>query len=881
MTQLTNNQRPKLSVVVIAYNNELYIDEALESLYHQTLKDIEVVVVNDFSTDNTKELIDEYVKDKPNFKAIHLQENSGGCSVPRNTGIENSTGEYVMFLDGDDWYTVDACEKMVEAIERTGSDFVGGQVIRTNNYEIWYHKQIYSKEIINTNIREFSTLFYDSLSVNKIYQRSFLDKNNLRFPEGIHYEDIVFTGKAYFLADAISFIPEPIYYWRVVENAEDKSITNRRFEFDNFRNRIVAHRMFDEFLRGKGDGRYQNHKNNKFLRHDLKLYVNDYDEFDEEYKEQFHQLIHEYLHEVMDEYAFINLPERERIIYYLLYIDDREAFQDYISYLNGEETNQFRIKFEGGEYYFEASVSKPNSNKFLSISSLNIEAELTDIRIDSNMLSFTPYLSVPGINPQEVHFEWLLKNRQTGHALRSKNKQTVKLLLLNMEAGNYYLSLHMHHQGNIHRNVIKKQQLENFANEEVENSRFKLRLFVNHKNTFGLKVLPKKTKDKVKLFILKRKKQKKSQNLFDKEKISQLYSKLPLKSNWILFESHMGKQYSDSPRAIYEELVKSGRNYKYIWSLENPDQVDIPGPAIKVKRNSMKHFYYLVRSKFWVDNQGLAHLAPKRKDQVYLQTWHGTPLKKMGFDQKKRPDRNEIAKLKRQTDAWDYFVSPNAYSTKIFRRAFRYHGEILETGYPRNDLLLNTDENYSIEMKKRFDIPVDKKLILFAPTFRDWDENSYQKAISDIHVLSQKINEETVILLRLHYLLSSKISQTDLPKNVINLSEHEDIQDLYKISDILITDYSSVMFDFAILQRPIILYCYDLEQYQSRRGMYLELEQEGPGPLCTNLDEVIYYISNPAALESYKKQYEKFHEVFSSLEDGAATRRVINKVFDY
>lgn len=210
MFKKDQEKTPELTVVVIAYNNELYIEEALESLDEQTYKDMEVVVVNDSSTDNTGKIIDKFVENRPNFKAIHLSQNSGGCSVPRNTGIDNSSGKYLMFLDGDDWYAKDACEQMVAAIKRTDSDFVAAQAIRTNTYEIWYHSRIYSRERININVREFTELLFDSISVNKIYKRSFLEKHKLRFPEGIHYEDVVFTGKAYFLADSISIIPKPI-----------------------------------------------------------------------------------------------------------------------------------------------------------------------------------------------------------------------------------------------------------------------------------------------------------------------------------------------------------------------------------------------------------------------------------------------------------------------------------------------------------------------------------------------------------------------------------------------------------------------------------------------------------------------------------------------
>jgi len=271
---------------------------------------------------------------------------------------------------------------MVAAIERTGSDIVAGQVVRTNTYEVWYYNQIYSRERTNINIREFSELIFDSLSVNKIYRRSFLDKHHLRFPEGIHYEDIVFTGKAYFLADSISIIPEPVYYWRVVENAKVKSITNRRLDFDNFKNRITAHRMLDQFLRENGDVIYQANKNNKFLRHDLKLYVNDYPLFDEKYKNRFHELIYEYMHEVMNKYEFLKLGENDRIMYYLLYIDDREAFQDYVAYIKGRPTSVNRIYCIGNTYYFNSFKSNKNERKFLEISQPKVSLQLKDIKLN-------------------------------------------------------------------------------------------------------------------------------------------------------------------------------------------------------------------------------------------------------------------------------------------------------------------------------------------------------------------------------------------------------------------------------------------------------------------------------------------------------------------
>lgn len=879
-------KRPKLSVVVIAFNNELYIEETLESLYEQTFTDMEVVVVNDFSSDRTGELIDQYVSDKPNFKAIHLPENSGGCSTPRNTGIANTTGQYVMFVDGDDWYTVTACEKMVEAIERTQSDFVAGQVIRTNNYEIWYHKQLYSRERTNLNIREITGMLFDSLSVNKIYQRSFLDKHQLRFPEGIHYEDIVFTGKAYFLAESFSIIPEPIYYWRVVENAGAKSITNRRYEFENFENRIIAHRYFDQFLRENNGVLYQKEKNNKFLRHDLKLYTNDYLLFDEDYKAKFHALIHEYLHEVMDEYSFINLAEKDRILYYLLYLGDREAFDDYISYINGLPTVSNRVYNTGSQYYFEPSVTGKNHGKFTKMARPEIGFTLSSIQLDTERFSFKADVEVHSIDNANVTYFWSMRNRQTGSVLVSEKaeNQTIVFHAGNMTEGNYYLSLNVNHMGNLHKLLVKMSNITDLENVQVRQGKLTKSIAVNQKNSFSIRVQPTTFSKQVKWKLQQRKiaqagqkKQKTSNSSFENF-IKRWIPKLPVQQNWVLFESHMGKQYSDSPKYIYEELLEGNKKFKYIWSFQNPDIVEVPGSATKVKRNSLKHFYYLNRAKYWIDNQGMANLAEKKEGQVYIQTWHGTPLKRMGYDQKTLPSTRELENLKKQTDAWDYLISPNPYTSKILKRGFRYAGEVLETGYPRNDILIQQPVAIKQKAQMELGIPSDKRVILFAPTFRDWDPNSFQKVLDEVQLLSKEIDEGSVILLRLHYLLSDKISQFELPANIVNASTYQDIQELYLLADILITDYSSVMFDYALLKRPIILYCYDLEEYTTRRGMYFNFTEKAPGPVCKTIDEVMYFLNIPDKLKEYDESLNRFVEEFGSLADGKASSKVIEKI---
>lgn len=881
-----NQGQPELTVVVIAYNNELYIEEALESLDEQTFQNMEVVVVNDCSTDRTGEIIDKFIINKPKFKAIHLKENSGGCSVPRNTGIANSSGKYLMFLDGDDWYTVDACEQMVSAIKRTNSDFVSGQVIRTNTYEIWYHNRIFSKERININIREFTELIFDSLSVNKIYKRSFLDKNNLRFPEGLQYEDVLFTGKAYFLADSVSIIPKPIYYWRVVEDAEVKSITNQRSEISNLKHRLISHSILDNFLIETGNSIYLAQKNNKFLRHDLKLYINDYFQFDDEYKKEFHKLIYDYMHQHINKYELFKLYEELRIQCFLLYIGDTDAFKDYMLYLNGMPTSQNRVNHNGEFYFFKSDKIDEDDQKFLRMSRPSINFEIRNYKIENGLLTFQSKVDLPSIKNEEYTYTWLLINYNTKEVIHSTlQNNEFKIELENSDAGNYFLTLYVNHLGTTLVEKVRSTDVKFFNNSKVKSRKMFIATYINKNNLVGVTIEPIKNTDYLKWMIQNRRAKEK-----DKKQPSPIRSKLegiiksiirklPIKSKWIVLESHMGKQYSDSPKYIYEELINSRKDFKFIWSLEDPDIIDIPGPAVKVKRNSLKHYYYLSRSKYWVDNQGIAHLTAKRKGQVYLQTWHGTPLKKMGYDQY-QTNPNQMKRLKLQTNAWDYFISPNTYSTEIFRRAFLYSGKILETGYPRNDVLINKPASKVNKVKEYFNISPEKKVILYAPTFRDWDEKSYHDTLRDIQILSRQVDKNTIVLLRLHYLLASKVSKMLLPNHIIDTSNYADIQELYLISDVLITDYSSVMFDFSLLRRPIILYCYDLEKYYYYRGTYFDIVKCSPGPVCRTIDEVSTYLKDPEKLSEYNTLLDQFSERFGNLEDGMATQKVIDEVFN-
>lgn len=365
----------------------------------------------------------------------------------------------------------------------------------------------------------------------------------------------------------------------------------------------------------------------------------------------------------------------------------------------------------------------------------------------------------------------------------------------------------------------------------------------------------------------------------------------------VLFETFMGRQYGDNPRAIYEAMLRDPRfsDFEYIWVLTDPDKKDNFPQLEGVERTSrLDHDYYskVARAKYIITNSNLDYGITKAPGQLFLQTWHGTPLKKLRCDIEAEHGNaiNSIAEIKSKNDLdavrYDYFVSPSAFATERFLSAFdlkrlgRDH-IMIETGYPRNDILYNYDEGYAEKIREEIGIPEGKKVILFAPTFRD---NSYdgQDYGYDLHLdmdrLKKELGDEYVILFRVHYFVANNFDFSKYEGFIYNVTSYDDISMLYVISDMLITDYSSVFFDYANLKRPMIFYMYDKEEYAGDiRGFYISLD-ELPGPIVTEEDRLLDEIKGYDP-EAYSEKYEAFNKKYNPLDDGHASERVIDILF--
>ena len=369
-----------------------------------------------------------------------------------------------------------------------------------------------------------------------------------------------------------------------------------------------------------------------------------------------------------------------------------------------------------------------------------------------------------------------------------------------------------------------------------------------------------------------------------------LFNKMKLKEDWIVFESFMGRNCSGQPKYIYKYLQENyGNKYKYIWIVDRKG-VKIPGKGYKkCKRFGLRYYYYMNRSKYWVNNMRQPLSVPRRKETIMLATWHGTPLKRLVFDMDDVHSANPRYKdtVYKQTREWDYLLSDNPFSTEKFQSCFLFEKEkILEYGYPANDPMYAPDrEAHASRIKERLGIPADKKVILYAPTWRDdnfYEQGQYGFDLDlDVNRLQKEFGDEYVLLLRLHYFIVDKLDLSKYGEFTVDGSSYDDITDLYLISDLLITDYSSVFFDYANLKRPVLYFTYDLEKYRDvLRGFYLDMEKDLPGPLLLTNDEVVDAIKNIDKIqETYKERYEEFYNRFCCVDDGHAAQRVVEKVF--
>jgi CDP-glycerol glycerophosphotransferase len=789
----------KISVIIPHHRGEDYLRDCLDSLKEQSYREIEILLICDQVSSDELNLLSDYTSEL-DIKVFHL-EGKTGVAAARNLGLRKASGDYIYFLDSDDYLYSDTLEILAQAAEDGEGEH---DIIYGKKKHTWFHRNTY-------------------FARNQEEEDSEEDDDTNDTDNGADNDDAKDSSDDTTEGDPDEAFDKKKDRDDFEDDQEDSEDSSDDEEYDltpeelEIRRQAVIQKAYRELVSKRKGVRNISVLNILFKR-----------SFVEENKLCFSE----------DLTYFSDVP------FLMEALEKTEQFQKCYAALYVKRKHNDPVNFPS-----LSQVRDPNRfDEFIYVYYCTIQkvAEDSDLRyrFDKKYISYYTKTFAPKIK------------RSNNDAWRQENFIRMSDIVRGMSPEL------IHEQKGYKKRIIKA-----LMKKDIEKS---LRIVKVH---LGYKKLKK-------IF--------RSKKAFCKFLYIHSFLKKPLNENWIIFESFFGKSYSDSPKYIYEYLAKNYPDkYRFIWVINK--KTEIPYKHKEIKRFSLGYYYYLARCKYLVFNGRQPVWMVKREGNIFLQTWHGTPLKKLVFDIDDISSATPKYKQQvyKQSREWDYLIAPNAFSSETFRRCFMFDKTMLETGYPRNDILHAPDrKQIAVHIKKKLRIPEDKKVILYAPTWRDdefYAKGQYKFELHlNLEMMRRELGQEYVLLLRTHYFIADSIDVSALEGFAHNVSKYNDISELYLISDILITDYSSVFFDYANLKRPMLFFTYDLEKYRDvLRGFYFDIEREVPGPLVFTSEEVIDTIRNIEEIsKQYSQRYDEFYHRFCEWEDGHASEKVVKSVFE-
>ncbi len=775
----------KTSIIIPFHRGEAYLRDCLDSLMEQTGCELEILLICDHAEEKELECLSDYKE--LSITLYQLQEKSG-VAAARNLGLELATGNYVYFLDSDDYLYGNTIETMEQALKEHDADIVYGKKKPT-----WFSRNVFlarkQEQDNGEEENDDSDAASAQLNAENGNENSDKESNTESSEEDENSDD---TGMGH----------------EGMEDSEDDSKVSSTQDVSD------AYRIL---IRKRKGVRNISVLNIMFKR-----------SFIEEHKLRFPENL-VYFSDVPFLLEAMSKTDRFSKCLAARYI--KRKHNDAINFPALSQIKDPDRFYEFLDAYYETVQRIPGNSDLKNL-------------LDRKYITYYTKVYAPKLkrsrNPAWQGDNFILMNK----IISRMNPEVIKA-----------------------QKGFNKFILWALIRNDVKSS----------KRIVTAQLACRKLKR-----VLKSKK-----NLY-RALYTHIFLKKPILKNTILFESFFGKNYSDSPKYIYEYLAKkAGDNYRYVWVIDKSNTV-IPFRHKKIKRFSLLYYYYLARSQYFVFNGRQPEWAVKRKNSTFLQTWHGTPLKKLVFDMDDITSASPKYKQQvyKQSRAWDYLIAPNSFCSETFRRCFMYDNKLLETGYPRNDIMYAPDrEKLAANLRKKLGIPQDKKTILYAPTWRDdefYGKGQYKFDLQlDLMLLQKQLGDQYVILLRTHYFIADSLDVSSLKGFAYNMSKYDDITELYLISDILITDYSSVFFDYANLKRPMLFFTYDLENYRDiLRGFYFDIEELVPGPLLYTTKEVADAVLRIEDVSrEYRQRYDRFYHRFCEWEDGHAAEKVVKSVF--
>ncbi|MEV7082886.1 CDP-glycerol glycerophosphotransferase family protein [Streptomyces sp. NPDC093516] len=358
----------------------------------------------------------------------------------------------------------------------------------------------------------------------------------------------------------------------------------------------------------------------------------------------------------------------------------------------------------------------------------------------------------------------------------------------------------------------------------------------------------------------------------------------PVNPHLAVFSAYWNRGVACNPAAIAAKLAALAPQIHPVWVVSAENAALLPPGTDHVVPGTRRYWEVLATAKYLVNNVNFPNAVVKRPDAIHVQTHHGTPLKRMGLDQMAYPAAAQgldFQALLERIDKWDFSVSANSHTTRMWERAYPSRYVSLDHGYPRNDVYYTAGAAEIRAVRDRLGIAPGRRAVLYAPTHRDYEAGWTPRL--DLAALADRLGDGTVLLVRGHYFYGGAASPlTNLRRTgrIIDVSSYDPVEELCLAADALITDYSSIMFDYANLDRPIVIHADDWETYRTTRGVYFDLMAEAPGPVARTQQELTEILTTEAWRdEGAAKTRAAFRRRFCEYDDGRAAERVVRRVF--
>ena len=876
---------PDVSVVVIGYNDAGRIGRAIASVQRQTLRNLEIIVVDDASTDSTAEVVRRIADDDPRVSYLCLSRNSGGCSAPRNTGVDAARAPWVMFCDSDDEYERHACKNLLQAAERLDVDLVCGTAervdIATGKSRRW-RPELHDVEVAADGLAAFPELLADTISVNKIYRRSLLVDNGIRFPEGLLFEDQLFTLQAMASARGMAAIPQTVYRWYVDELSDEPSITQRRHEAENVESRIEINRRIDAYLAEPGREDIRVAKDHKFLRHDLYLYLASMLEVDDETATVLMDRLRPYVSTVNLEPAWRIRPALRVAIFHLL-VGDLEGIRSAMRYVKWASVVDASIVERAGREFWasqhldgDVRVADRPVSAWLDVTDMHLRRvpftqkrflhRISEFRVEGGrVLASGSSVDYDGSLrlADGVELRFVVGSAQSigtvparwtgssGHERRwtaegpiepvwdrlltDKDRGTVAVTVTRGEHENttsaraglaQALSATIDYPGDVTTTGPDVLVLDHGRNGAVG---WRARRSPRHARAAGRLA----AWNRVPGVRLANRLWQAWRREVAHPVVSVVGTVLPAR-NLVLFDSSATRPWNDNVRALSAELRRQQPEVAQSWvHARRPDRV--PDGTTGVVRGTLAHRWQASRARWLVDD-GTASLGVRSRSGAVMFVGDGIPVHRVGLDDPSNlTDEATQTEIRTRSRRWDTALVPSDFADRVLAEAFDFAGPTALTGLVRADTAVvahRQDPELRARVRERLDLALDRPVVLYVPTLRAPSREPVDPLI-DVEEWSRAIGDQVYLVVRGHPLQPLEVS-TRWRFAVRDVTDAVGVGDYVAACDLLISDYSSVIADAALAGVPTLLFQPDYERYVNRaHGTYGDLGLFAPAASST------------------------------------------------